>query len=145
MCTIRRFLLAAILVLVPTLDAAATSTVCSNPSRARVLDRLSVSIPGGNEPAFATVIREFEGVTDMGLSEVTASDKGGFRERTIIFQSPQVSVNIHIDTERGSSIARITVNRTCYTDALEDWRPYWKAFRKFLDSKGLTRTMKRGP
>jgi hypothetical protein len=135
----RSFLLAVALLCVSALDATATSTVCSNPSRARVLDRLAVSIPGGNEPAFASIIREFEGVTHMSRAEVTSSDNGGFRERTIIFQSPQVSVAILIDTQRESTIARISVNRTCITDALEDWKPYWKAFRKFLDSKGLKR------
>ncbi len=132
-------IIAAILLFTSSVDVLATRTVCSNPSRARVLARLAVSVPGGNELAFATVIREFEGVTDMSRAEVTSSDKGGFRERTIIFQSPRVSVEIHVDTERGSSIARITANRTCYTDALEDCKPYWKAFRKFLDSKGLKR------
>lgn len=115
-------------------DAAATSTVCSNQSRARVLDRLAVSIPGGDEPAFAETIRKFEGVTDMSRAEVTSD-----RRRIIIFQSPQVSVAIYVVTERGSGTARITVERTCINDALEDWKPYWKAFRRFLDSKGLKR------
>ena len=119
-------------------DAIASTTVCSDPSRARALYHLEVKVPGGDKPAFAKSMGEFEGVTDMTLSEVQSSDSSGLRDRIMIFQSPQVSVNIEILTQRASDIARITLNRTCITDALEDYRPYWKAFQNFLRSKRLS-------
>lgn len=130
---------AAILLLLNSRDVSASFTTCSNPSRAGVLDKVDVVIPAAGEPAFAAIIRTFENYTDMRHSEVTVSDGQGLKSRDIIFQSPQVSVNITIETVRQRSVAHVTVNRTCYTDALEEWQPYWVAFRKFLSSKGLSK------
>jgi hypothetical protein len=117
--------------------AAAESTFCSDPHRARVLDSMSVAIPNGDETAFANTMREFESVTDMSLSEVSSSRGGNVTSRALLFQSPEVSVLIDISTEADSNIAEIAIERTCITDALERWRPYWRAFRGFMQSHGF--------
>ena len=54
----------------------------------------------------------------------------------LLLQSPQVSVVIAVQTSNRSDRARIIVRRTCYSDALEDWRPYWRGLRAILRNHG---------
>lgn len=115
--------------------ASALETMCSNPSRARVLAHMSLSIPEGDEPAFAERMRQFRSRSTMSYAEVDAADGNVWRSRTIIFQSPEVSVVIHVRTRRGSDTARVEIERTCINDALEPWRPFWSDFRRFTEEE----------
>ena len=62
----------------------------------------------------------------MSVGEVSSTDNSGkfWDARTIIFQSPKVSVAIFVDTSRNRDVAEIPVERTCIDDAIEEWRPY---------------------
>jgi hypothetical protein len=112
--------------------ATALTTICSDPNRAGVLDRMSVRIPNGDERAFAERMRRFADVSSMSHGEVEGFDGPVWQGRTIIFQSPEFSVAIKVETRPNSNVARVTVERTCINDALEDWRPHWDGFRRFV-------------
>jgi hypothetical protein len=125
------------LVLGSTPNAHATRTVCSDPSRARTLAQTKILIPEGDEVGFAATIRRFDKVTDMSLSEVISSNGDVFERRIMIFQSPKVSVAIEVHTMAGKNTSLATIERTCYNNALEEWQPYWLAFRRFLNRSQL--------
>jgi len=135
--TMRRCILMAMLFIASASGASATITVCSDPSRARVLDTLTLQILDRDEPAFATTIRRFDGVAGMMMSETgRISPDHIFRTRTLLFQSPEFSVVINVRTVLGRDHASVNIERTCINDALEEWEPYWRAFRQFLDREG---------
>ena len=120
-----------------TTNASATRTVCSDPGRARTLAQANIILPRNDEVAFAATIRQFDKVTNMSLSEVVSSNGDAFERRVIMFQSPKVSVVIEVHTGAARHTALVAIERTCYNDALEDWQPYWLAFRNFLNRSGL--------
>jgi hypothetical protein len=133
----RIFLFAVIASALIVSPASAYQLACSDPTREQVFARTSIEIPNGDEPAFAESMRGFRGVTDMSFAETSGREGDcSFLGRTIFYQSPQVSVLIQIETQPGSEVAEITVERTCITDDLEDWQPYGDAFQQFLDRRG---------
>jgi hypothetical protein len=131
---LRILLLATVFVTLPiaTTPAIAYQTRCSDPDRAGVLAEMSLRIPREDESAFAERMRHFDDVSSMSRGEVSSRDREGWRNRTIIFQSPEYSVVINVETQRNSDVALVTAERTCIDDALEDWRPFWSEFTRFV-------------
>lgn len=63
-------------------------------------------------------------------------DDGSAIEDTLGRQSPKVSVAISAEWIKGQRLARLSVERTCYTDDLEPWRQYWDGFLGALRRAG---------
>ncbi len=118
----------------------ATTLVCSDPARARVLDSVVVALPSDNiemlERRFGWTAERI-GMTTWGVS---SSEHDVLRNKTLGMQSPKVSVNIQAEWEPGQRSANIAIERTCYTDDLEPWQPYWFAFLGELRAAGYSIT-----
>ncbi|MGQ2930151.1 hypothetical protein EEB18_015305 [Sphingopyxis sp. OPL5] len=115
-----------------TQPAAATETMCSDPARAGPKASGILTL---DPEAFAKLQSVFERAEpDLGMS--TASVVGDTIE-IYILQSPRVSVMIQTIRKPGSDSAFVSVERTCITDALEDWQPYWDRFLSALSARGL--------
>jgi hypothetical protein len=130
-------LLVSILAIGSSASTQATSTICSNPARARVLSTAIVMLPsdaiGTLERRFAIIAPQV-GMETWGTS---VSDRTGKVERqTLGLQSPQVSVSIKAKWQPGQRFATISVERTCYSDNLEPWRGYWWGTVSGLEKAG---------
>ena len=126
-----------LLVLIGAQAATATSTVCRNPARARVLSTGTVSLPSSNIGALQ---KRFEavavplGMTTWGVASYP--DGKTLRSKTLGLQSPKASVSISAEWKPRQRFAKIVVERTCYSDDLEPWQPYWRGLLARLREAG---------
>jgi hypothetical protein len=128
----------AVALVAPIRAANGTSTICSNPTRAGIKAEATMPLQWTKVEELS---RWLAGSSEKALGMSYSSVSSGLvnkpiTARTIILQSPKVSVNIHVTARSGSRTAKVTVNRTCYNDALEPWLPYWKRFQKVMRSRG---------
>ncbi|MEL7216839.1 MAG: hypothetical protein AAGK01_00230 [Pseudomonadota bacterium] len=116
--------------------ANATTLICSDPDRARILDRATVALPTDKiemlERRFGWTAERI-GMTTWG---VASGENDLPRRKTLGMQSPKVSVSIQAEWSSGQKFANLAIERTCYTDDLEPWRPYWRAFLRELRTAG---------
>jgi hypothetical protein len=133
-------ILGAVALVAPIDPAHGTSTICSNPRRAGVRVAATVPLPWSKVEELSHWLETSSKKTlGMSFARVDSGDEGKpMTEKTIILQSPKVSVNIHITAVSGSARAKVAVNRTCYYDALEPWRPFWTRFRLAMKDRGYT-------
>ena len=118
------------------MTSAAYSSVCSDPSRARVLARATVILPSDN---IAPLERRFTIIAPklgMMVWGVGSEEHGKILSKTLGMQSPKVSVSIEADWKPGMRAATLVAERTCYTDDLEPWRRYWSGLIHQLKSSG---------
>lgn len=134
-----RTILIVTLATLPSVPVQATSTVCSNPRRERVLASAVVRLPTDNIQALE---RSFDiagrgiGMSPWGTSLL---DRHGRVERqTLGLQSPRVSVSVRAKWRPGQRAADVEIWRTCINDASEPWRGYWWGLVNALESAGYT-------
>lgn len=128
---------AALLSIMPS-GSGALTTVCSDPSRARVLASTVVRLPTDNIDALERrfdVLAPSLGMTTWG---VTSSKGNRVEQKTLGLQSPEVSVSIEAHWRPGQRAATVEVSRTCINDALEPWRSYWAGLVSGLRRAGYT-------
>lgn len=75
-------------------------------------------------------------MTTYGTS--SEGEDGTILTKTLGLQSQKVSVNIKARWVPGQKSAEIAVRRTCYTDDLEPWKPYWVQFLQKIKVAGYT-------
>jgi hypothetical protein len=129
-------MIAALALAIPA-QASAESTVCSNPSRAKVLSSAVVKLPTGG---IDELEKAFEGLSEsIGMTTwaVAGSDKDGKGTvtKSIGLQSPQASVGITARWKIGDGSVKLVVERTCFTDDLEPWSDYWSKLISGLNAK----------
>ena len=113
-----------------------SSSVCSNPARARVLARATIFLPSDNigtlEHRFAIIAPKI-GMSTWGTG---LDERGKILAQTLGLQSPKVSVSIQADWKPGQRAALLSIERTCIDDTLEPWRGYWWGLIGRLESAG---------
>ncbi len=120
--------------------ADATVTFCSNLAREGVRARMTVPLgPDGAAGLERRLLEVRHSYLGMSAGRVESEDP--YRQppllaRNLILQSPEVSVAIDVRTSNLTSNADIAVTRTCYSDAHEEWRPYWYRLRRLLRAWG---------
>jgi hypothetical protein len=133
----RNSLLTLLLLSTLQVDASATSTVCSNPKRARVLDSANVALPNADFDAFEKTFNKL--VETLGMTTWAVAfrkDGRNLTSKTVGLQSPKVSVGINTEWKVGQKKVKIIVERTCYSDDLEPWEGYWSKFLEGLKGAG---------
>lgn len=117
--------------------AYAESTICSDPSRAKVLDRGTISLPQDDVKALERAMFAAAPRINMTTWAVVGSQGDGeISSHNIGLQSPEVSVAIDAIWEPGWKHAKITIERTCYDDALEPWEGLWSSFLREMKEAG---------
>jgi hypothetical protein len=118
-------------------QAQATSTRCSNPQREGVRGTGNIILAWSDLPKLDALLEHSKRALGMSYSFVESGLSGQpFRKKTIILQSPKVSVAIEIVAHRSADVAKVTVGRTCINDSLEPWQPYWRRFRALMAANG---------
>lgn len=133
---LRAAMIAAVVLTMP-VEVSADSTVCSNPSRAKVLSSKVVKLPTGGIDELEKAFEDLSGSIGMTTWAVEGSDKDGkgTATKTIGLQSPQASVAISARWEIGDGSVKMMVERTCFTDDLEPWSDYWNNLISGLKEK----------
>lgn len=83
-----------------------------------------------------TVISTQVGMETWGTA--LSDQSGKIEHQTLGLQSPHVSVSIKAKWQPGQRFAALTVERTCYNDALEPWRGYWWGVVNRLEKAGYS-------
>lgn len=126
--SVRMMVGAAVLALCVTQAAAYTSD-CSNPKRARTLATAIIALPDDDITKLKATFDTLSPRVGMGMWSVGVEDGGRIVKQTLGLQSPKVSVSITADWKLGQRNALLKVERTCITDDLEPWAGYWKKVR----------------
>jgi hypothetical protein len=109
-------------------------TICSDPSRETIYEKLAFRLPPGGETILRADLERFArqaGLSPGGVGMDDPHDPAA-HSYEVILQSPQVSVGIIVMMAARSPDAYAYVARSCITDALEPWEPYWARFRAFV-------------
>lgn len=123
------------------MPAEATSTICSNPKRERVLASAVIRLPSDNIQALERRFAIAAPRIDMESWGTALNNRSGKVERqTLGLQSPRVSVSIEADWRPGQNAATLRLRRTCINDAIEPWRGYWWGLVSELETAGYTVT-----
>lgn len=132
----KRAIIVALALVIPA-QASGESTVCSNPSRAKVLRSAVVKLPTGGIDELEKAFEDLSESIGMTTWAVASSDKDGKGtvSKSIGLQSPQLSVGINAKWKIGDGSVKLVVERTCYTDDLEPWSGYWSKFISGLKAK----------
>ena len=117
-------------------SASGTTLICSHPDRAGIKSKAVVSLPTDNIDMLDRRFGWTAARIGMSTWGVGASERGRVTSRTLGMQSPKVSVSISAEWKPGQRAAKLVVERTCYTDDLEPWLPYWRAFLAELRRAG---------
>ncbi|GEM_PF-2119721 len=128
--------LSAFLFLSAALPAGATSSVCSNPERERILATAIVQLPTDDIQSLEEVLLLLAPQLGMTSWVVTTAEPGQLLAKDIGLQSPEVSVSIEAEWEPGTNEALFEARRTCFDDALEPWEDYWTGFLTGLSDAG---------
>jgi len=121
-------------------SASAYTSFCSNPARAGIRRQAHVIMPWARMPALKRWLdRSSDKMIGMSLSSVESQPAANqpIEHETLILQSPKFSVDIHIEQRRGDQAAIVRLERTCISDALEPWSPYWRRFSKSMAAAGF--------
>lgn len=122
--------------------AQADSTTCSDPQTRKpgVRAELWLAMPPGGAPALENPIGKFaERELSMSISGVGMEDPYGkpmLKTHDLILQSPDVSVAVHIESSNRTDRVRVTLERTCYYDAIVPWQPYWTGLTALFSQQG---------
>lgn len=132
---IRTIMGAAILALCSS-QAAAYSSVCSNPKRARVFATAVIILPDDDIKKLEAAFEKLSTRVGMTTWGVGSSEGGRTLSQTLGLQSPKVSVSITARWKPGKRNALLKVERTCINDDLEPWAGYWRKVRSELTQAG---------
>lgn len=98
---------------------------------------MTARMPVGGQAVLERDMTTFAGLAGMNVSAVE-TDYEDSRPTTwvILLQSPQASAVIYVESTANVANVRFRMERTCITDDLEDWHPYWSKLRKFMADNG---------
>lgn len=117
-------------------QAAAYSSVCSNPKRARTLATAIIALPDDNIAKLEATFEKLSSHVGMTTWGVGSSEEGRTLSQTLGLQSPKVSVSITARWKPGQRNALLKIERTCINDDLEPWAGYWRKVRIELGQAG---------
>ncbi len=133
---LKKAIIAMIMLAVPA-QASAETTVCSDPSRAKILNSAVIKLPTGGIDELDKAFEDLSESIGMSTWGVTGSDNDGKGKvtKTVGLQSPKVSVSISAHWKIGEGSVKVVVERTCYNDNLEPWSDYWRKLISGLKAK----------
>ncbi len=73
----------------------------------------------------------------MGMSFSSVATTG---KKILILQSPKATVAINLTAELEDGPVAVEVERTCFSDDYEAWKPFWLHFQRAIRARGYRLT-----